>query len=363
MTSKQQVLIGLAATALLTSLAISEFLPGWIISIILLLVGVSFTCLLVLKQKRKEQIEDLGMLLEACKGIGSEQSIEKVMAELSRNAGLLTKAEYSHAYLLDANNDLRQIPGGHENEALLSLPIKKDNQEIGILLLGDKKGKETFNKHDREMAEMISYFAGRAMANLIQQQESSQIFTTTLKSIARAIEAREEGFDGHAERVAAISVLAGKKLSLPEDELKALEYSAILHDIGKLAVLQQELPAENIPDDEDLRPDQHPVLGADFFPENKFFIPIKEAIRYHHERYNGTGYPEGREKNDIPFLARIIAVADFYDALTKLCSEEERLDHYHTMRVIRKATGTLFDPLVVVALEEVEEEIKAIDLS
>jgi len=92
-------------------------------------------------------------------------------------------------------------------------------------------------------------------------------------------------------------------------------------------------------------------------PAVGIFEQVREAVEYHHERYDGSGYPLGLSQTDIPFLARIIAVADVYDAVTRLCSEEERLDHQTALGVIKKATGTIFDPLVVVALEEVANEV------
>jgi HD-GYP domain-containing protein (c-di-GMP phosphodiesterase class II) len=271
MTNKQKVIIGLVSTALAASLAINNILPGWVISIFLLLVGMGFTYYLAINQKRIEQIKDLILLVEAGKRINNEQLVEK--------------------------------------------------------------------------------------------EKMLQTYRTTLISIARAVEKQENGFEGHAERVAAVSLLIGKKLGLQEHEINVLEYSALLHDIGKLAVSAEISEGDNDSGNEYYGLEQHPVLGGEFFPDNDFFTPIKEGILYHHERYNGTGYPEGLEKNEIPFSARIIAVADFYDALTRLCPEEERLNHYNAIRVVKKATGTLFDPLVVVAFGEVEEDIRVISLS
>ncbi|MEN6461020.1 MAG: HD domain-containing phosphohydrolase [Syntrophomonas sp.] len=402
MTSKQQVMIGLVSTALIASLAISDFLPGWVISIILLLVGVGFTYYLALNQKRIEQIEDLRLLLETSKRIYNENSSEKIITEITRKVRYLTGAEWAWACLLgsdqegellcksaeiegleldtailsavnnwiikypqpqivdyaSADLDLQPVFADGKIKSLLAVPLKNSDRVIGVLCLGNKKGKEVFSRHDQQMAEILGQYASRRLINIADRQDLQEMFTTTLKSIASAVEAREEGFSGHAERVAAISVLTGKKLGLPENEIQTLEYSAILHDIGKLVIPVDH--KNDLVEEDGGFAEQHPVQGADIFPNSDFFTPIKEAILYHHERYNGTGYPEGREKNDIPFLARIIAVADFYDALTRLCSEEERLNHYQAFEVIKKATGTLFDPLVLVALQEVEEEIKKV---
>jgi HD-GYP domain-containing protein (c-di-GMP phosphodiesterase class II) len=206
--------------------------------------------------------------------------------------------------------------------------------------------------------------AGKRINNeqSVEQESIRNNYETTLIAIVRAVEQRQKGFAGHAERVAAAALLIGKKSGLQEHELKTLEYSALLHDIGKLVLPKEGIEGEDESSDENYG-EKHPVLGSQIFPDNDFFNPIKEGILHHHERYNGTGYPDGLTKNEIPFLARIIAVADFYDALTRICPEEERLDHYHAVRVVKKATGTLFDPLIVLAFEEIEEDIKAIVFS
>lgn len=405
MTSQQQVMVGLTATALIAALTLNDFWPGWASAIIILAVGISFTYYIGLNGKRLEQIEKLSFLLEKGKRIYGENSTPKLLAELNYTAKRVTDADFAFTWLASVDqpgesfydleheemqldktgwqevvdcilnnhqtlviNDagdsgFKQVFADGTIDSLLAIPLKNGDLVMGILCLFNQAGHKPFTLNDQKVTEAIGYYASRGLVTLAEKKEMKNIYVSTLKAISRAVEAHEPGFTGHAERVGKISVAIGRKLGLTEDEARAVEYGALLHDIGKIAVtvesnleppgnIQPVNQENNVPAGE-----QHPVRGADIFPDTSFFIPIKEAILYHHERYNGTGYPEGKEKNDIPFPARIIAVADVYDALTRLCPEEERLDHYQALGVIKKATGTLFDPLVVVALEEVEEEV------
>ena len=132
-----------------------------------------------------------------------------------------------------------------------------------------------------------------------------------------------------------------------------------MHDIGQTAVQGEMLKEKSADTGEELRisAEDHPSLGADMLPDSGIFQDIRKGIKHHHERYDGSGYPDGLERTEIPFIARIIAVADVFDAMTMLCAEEEKLQCRQAIREIRKGSGSFFDPLVVVALTDLEEEI------
>jgi len=131
--------------------------------------------------------------------------------------------------------------------------------------------------------------------------------------------------------------------------MKTLSYAAMLHDIGKV------VPKADFADEDGQTGQDHASLGAGLIPENDFWAEVKRAVRHHHERYDGSGFPAGLKHNQIPFLSRIIAVADVYDALTCIAAEDERLTHRQALEAIKHGTGMNFDPLVVVVLEEIEE--------
>ena len=123
-----------------------------------------------------------------------------------------------------------------------------------------------------------------------------------------------------------------------------------MHDIGQTAVLYHGLNSAVEGEKADYT--DHPVLGAHLLPDTEEYRGIREAILYHHEHYDGSGYPEGLAYTDIPLAARIIAIADIYDTLTNLANEDERLSPEEAWNFVKRGVGTYFDPLVVVAWEE-----------
>jgi len=178
-----------------------------------------------------------------------------------------------------------------------------------------------------------------------------------------AVNATEPGesFLDHSKRVQELALALGHRLRLQEEEIKVLEYAALLHDIGKaMNPVDDELQDEQASELEPLESGQaainrdHASLGAGLIPDSGLWHEVREAVLYHHERFDGSGFPQGLPKYDIPLAARIIAVADVFDALTKLAPEEERLHAQAAVAVIKRATGIWFDPLVVVALEEID---------
>jgi putative nucleotidyltransferase with HDIG domain len=179
-------------------------------------------------------------------------------------------------------------------------------------------------------------------------------YDRTLTALMSALDARDRETEGHSTRVSRLSCLIGQALGLGEHQLKALERGALLHDIGKIGISDTILHKPGkLTEDEWRIMRIHPDIGARIVEGIPFLQDTLPVIRYHHERWNGSGYPVGLHGNDIPIQARIFAVADVFDALTsnrtyrKKSSPEEAIDY------IREQTGILFDPEVVEALQGV----------
>jgi len=179
-----------------------------------------------------------------------------------------------------------------------------------------------------------------------REQEQIQ-YESLLNSAVQALESHQPIFIGHSQRVAHISRLIGQRLGVTAEELRELVYSALLHDIGRgTAPLEEQAEMD------------HASLGQLMIPSTPSLEAIKSAVYHHHERYDGSGYPLGLKHTEIPLAARIIAVADMYDALTALAADQNSCDHHQALQIIKKAIGTQFDPLVVVAFEEVAAELE-----
>jgi putative nucleotidyltransferase with HDIG domain len=183
--------------------------------------------------------------------------------------------------------------------------------------------------------------------------EIRDMFTQTVKSLASAVDAKDPYTAGHSVRVQQIARDLGQELNCSEPELEALEWGGLLHDIGKIGIPDAILLKQGeLTRQERMAMNAHPVKGEEILRPVKQLAPELPIIRHHHEWYNGSGYPDHLMGENIPRLARIMHVADAFEAMTAArpyrmtpLSEEEAL------REIRRYTGIQFDPVVVAAFE------------
>lgn len=175
-----------------------------------------------------------------------------------------------------------------------------------------------------------------------------------LESLARTVEVRDHHTQGHCRRVAKNAVVLGRALSLTDEDLDVLYWSALLHDLGKIAVPDYILlKSGRLSDEEFSEIRRHAAYGADLLTSvSTSFRPIADVVRAHHERWDGLGYPLGSRGSEIPRLARIIAVIDVFEALTSERPYRRPLPADQALRYITKGAGSQFDPAVVAKFEE-----------
>jgi putative nucleotidyltransferase with HDIG domain len=183
-------------------------------------------------------------------------------------------------------------------------------------------------------------------------QVNRELFLSTLRVMLAAIEAKEPYTAGHSERVAAYSRAIARKLMLDDGSLEGLKEEAwtagLLHDIGKIGIEDRILNKGDVLTREEFEEmKRHAVLGAEILAPVEALRPILPAIRYHHERWHGGGYPEGLRGEDIPLLARIVAVADTFDALTTQRIYQAPYSAEEALEIVRDLAGQGFDPHVV----------------
>ncbi|MBI4631366.1 MAG: response regulator [Chloroflexi bacterium] len=173
-------------------------------------------------------------------------------------------------------------------------------------------------------------------------------YKDSLTVLANAIEARDAYTRGHVERVSSYSVMIAREMEMDDDEVDEIELGAILHDIGKIHVHESILskPGDLTPEEiSEMR--KHTEIGAFMVKDIPYLVPATPIIKYHHERYDGMGYPEGLSGEDIPLHARIMAIADLFDALTTLRSYHEALSPEEAVAYIQNEAGKHFDPKIV----------------
>ena len=179
-------------------------------------------------------------------------------------------------------------------------------------------------------------------------REASRVHVATVEALATAIDARDQVGRGHVTRTQIYAVGIGKVLNLPPEEIQALSTGALLHDIGKLAVPDHILnkPGRLTPAEME-KMKIHPEVGASILEKVDFPYPVIQTVRYHHESWDGTGYPEGLSKEEIPLTARILSVADAYDTLRGARPYRPSVSREDARRYLIGAAGTQFDPRIV----------------
>ncbi len=215
----------------------------------------------------------------------------------------------------------------------------------------------------------ISHLAYRIHAARLAQKtreiyEASRVHLATVEALATAIDARDQVGIGHVRRTQIYAVGIGKILDLSENELQALNTGALLHDIGKLAVPDHILnkPGRLTPAELE-KTKIHASVGASILEKVNFSYPVVPTVKYHHEMWDGSGYPEGLAKEDIPLTARILAIADAYDTLRGARPYRPAVSREDARKFLVNGAGTQFDPKIVDLflrnLRRLEDEIDA----
>jgi len=191
-------------------------------------------------------------------------------------------------------------------------------------------------------------FQGQDITELKKAREELQkAYELNLRALTAALEAREHGTAHHCERVAWYAVLLARKMGIDKDHIKDIRYGALLHDIGKIGISDSILlkPGKLTPEEMELVK-KHPLIGADILRGIDYFAQVIEVVLYHHERWDGKGYPMGLSG---PLSARIFAVVDAFDAMTTHRPYRKKMSMEAARKEIKKAAGTQFDPKVVEA--------------
>lgn len=192
-----------------------------------------------------------------------------------------------------------------------------------------------------------------------RQAEYQSIIGQALRTFANTIDAKDKYTNGHSVRVAAYSLEIAKKLKLSKDEQERIYYIALLHDIGKIGISDNILNKPGkLTEEERKTIMSHPTIGGEILKDFTSLPGIGEGARYHHERYDGKGYNEGLKGEEIPFFARIIGVADSYDAMSGGRCYRKGMEADVVVEELKKGAGTQFDPKIVAVMLELIEEGK-----
>ncbi|HWT24174.1 MAG TPA: HD-GYP domain-containing protein [Solirubrobacteraceae bacterium] len=207
---------------------------------------------------------------------------------------------------------------------------------------------------ERYAADLREIFKQERM----RAQELRRSYKATVLALSNAVEARDAYTGQHAERVAAYGLRIAHAAGIPVDP--ETEFGFLLHDVGKVAVPDAVLfKPSRLTDEERELISRHPQIGSDILRDVDFLGDAKLVVRHHHERWDGSGYPDGLAGEEIPVAARVFAVADALDALTTDRPYRAAIDWAEARREIQRHAGTQFDPAIVTAYAGIPDEVFA----
>jgi putative nucleotidyltransferase with HDIG domain len=255
----------------------------------------------------------------------------------------LPGADAERSYLRRAPFDAREF------RSFLVVPVFLKRQVAGVIALGYRQA-PTLGDEDLVQARRLADQVAVALSNTRLVEELNALNWGALTALARAIDAKSPWTAGHSERVTAMALTIGRHMGLPSGDLDALHRAGLLHDIGKIGIPADVLdkPSGLTPDEHDLMR-QHTEIGARILTPIAAFASVIPVVRHHHERWDGSGYPDGLAGTDIPFLARVLTVPDVFDAVTSERPYRAGLSLAEAVALIRERSGSHFDPAVVEA--------------
>lgn len=236
--------------------------------------------------------------------------------------------------------------GGSEGEApgaLLAVPLVEGSETIGLLALARRDERERFDEGQRKLAAMMAHRAAAAIVNARLFAGQQLAIRQTIEGLARAIDKLDPYTAGHSDRVSIYASLLARKLELDDATVELVRRSAQMHDIGKIGChVNLNKPGKLTEDEyEDFK--KHTIYGAEILGPIGFLAPLVPGVLLHHERMDGRGYPHALPAEKIPRLARIICIADSYDAMTSDRAYRAALPHGVAVGEIRRCAGTQFD--------------------
>lgn len=240
---------------------------------------------------------------------------------------------------------------GFITKSMITVPLIAKNQVLGALQLLNKQSTTFFTQQDINLALSLANQSALALHNSQMYYELYRMFLSMIKTLAKTLDARDPYTAGHSERVANYSVWIAQHLGMDELLCDELYKAALLHDIGKIGIPDAILLKHSrLTDEEFEKIKQHTVIGAEILsnmePKESLVYAIQTA-RSHHEKMNGSGYPDGLKGEEIPLFARIVGVADAFDAMTTVRPYSKGLPFQDAVAELIRCKETIFDPAIV----------------
>jgi HD-GYP domain-containing protein (c-di-GMP phosphodiesterase class II) len=286
---------------------------------------------------------------------GRTARLERFTVSNTLVSDVIDKGVSTFAY--DAVNDDRFMDGasvvGQAVRSVMCVPLRTTDEILGALYVDSLSTAGKFTDADLELLAALGNQAGVALHRVRLMGDLERLLIDAIRAIAATIDAKDGYTHRHSERVAALSRRIAIEIGLNADEQQTAQLAALLHDVGKIAVPDSILnKAERLTPEEFDEMKQHPVHGARILAniESPSVTAVLPGVKYHHERWDGGGYPDGLRGDRIPLLGRLLGVADFFDALTSARSYRPAMSADEAIDLIRKGSGSHFDPRIADAV-------------
>jgi response regulator RpfG family c-di-GMP phosphodiesterase len=233
--------------------------------------------------------------------------------------------------------------------SIVAVPLRMKSRLLGFICVASFTKTRRFDEGQRKLLSIVASRAAAAIENARLYEDLRATFQQTIQGLAKAIDKMDRYTSGHSDRVAVYATYLAVRLRLPPDVVEVVRQSALMHDIGKIGcVMNLNKPGKLTQDEYEIFK-LHPGYGKDILDPIRFLHPLIPGVHLHHERWDGRGYPLGLKGNDVPLIARIIAVADTYDAMTSDRAYRKALPHEVAVNEIERCSGTQFDSEVSAA--------------
>jgi len=234
--------------------------------------------------------------------------------------------------------------------SVMCVPMGVKGKVIGAIYVDNRNVPNCFNTNDLELLTILASQAAISIENASLYEELQKTYYETMVALGNTLEAKDKYTRGHTERVSKLALGTAKELELSTEQIKNLRMAAELHDIGKIAIQGMIIRKKSGLSDEEYEIiKQHPIKGCEILKPIEFLIPVLPIIKYHHERYDGSGYPEGLKGEQTPIEARILNLVDAFDAMTTQRPYNKPLTTRQALVEVKKQAGKSFDPSIVEA--------------
>ena len=287
-----------------------------------------------------------------------KQSIKKSILPFSGNTlAEIVMLSGSPEIVNDISLDGWTAPDGGKAGSMMCAPLKIKDKIIGAINIATEDHTE-FSSSDLKLFTTLSHNVGIFVENVRLYKDLKEIFISTVYTLAETIEMRDNYTGNHTKRVMEYSYAIGEILGMDKNALEELRLSAILHDIGKIGVRDDVLlKPGKLTDEEFALMKKHPVFGEEILKKIKGMEHIIPGVKHHHERHDGRGYPDGLKGDEIELNAKIISVADTFDAMTSDRPYRKGMDPKIAIEELVRCSGTQFDGKIVDAFVKASPHI------